>query len=49
MIWHEMHDFKKNTIILVLASRKFNTKDYIRDYKKFLEAVRENEKTSNLK
>ena len=46
MIWHEMHDFKKNTIILVLASRKFNEKDYIRDYKKFKEIVN-NEKSIN--
>lgn len=35
MVWHEMHDFKKNTILLVLASLKFNPKDYIRDYKQF--------------
>lgn len=46
MIWHEMHDFKKNTIILVIASRKFNPKDYIRDYKKFKEIVN-NEKSIN--
>lgn len=36
MIWHEMHDFKKDTILLCLASRKFEEKDYIRDYEKFL-------------
>ena len=35
MIWHEMHEFKKNTILLVLASQKFNPADYIRDYEKF--------------
>lgn len=35
-IWHEMHDFKKNTILLVLASEKFNQKDYIRDYREFV-------------
>lgn len=49
MIWHEMYDFKKNTIILVLASRKFSAKDYIRDYKKFLEVARENEKIDKFK
>lgn len=32
MIWHQMHDFKKNTILLVLASDKFDEKDYIRNY-----------------
>lgn len=35
MIWHEMADFKKDTILLVLASKVFNEKDYIRDYEKF--------------
>lgn len=38
MIWHEMHDFKKNTILLVLASEKFQEKDYIRDYERFKKA-----------
>lgn len=35
MIWHEMIDFKQNTILLVLASKEFNEKDYIRDYEQF--------------
>lgn len=35
MVWHEMVNFKKNTILLVLASDNFNEKDYIRDYEKF--------------
>ncbi len=35
MIWHEMLDFKKNTILLVLASKVFDEKDYIRDYAQF--------------
>lgn len=35
MIWHQMHDFKKNTILLVLASKEFSEKDYIRDYEQF--------------
>ncbi len=36
MIWHEQYDFKKGTILLVLASTIFDSKDYIRDYKLFL-------------
>lgn len=36
LIWHEMHNFKKNTILLVLASMIFDEKDYIRDYEKFI-------------
>lgn len=35
MIWHQMYDFRKNTILLVLASGVFDEKDYIRDYESF--------------
>lgn len=35
MIWHEMLDFKKDTILLILASEIFDEKDYIRDYEQF--------------
>lgn len=34
-IWHEMHDFKKDTILLVLASENYDPDDYIRDYNEF--------------
>ncbi len=40
MIWHEMHDFQKDTILLVLASHTFAPKDYIRDYQQFLKLVK---------
>lgn len=40
MIWHEMHDFKKNTILLILASKKFNPADYIRNYEQFKKAIK---------
>jgi len=36
-VWHEMHDFKKDTIILVLASREYDESDYVRGYEEFLE------------
>lgn len=39
MIWHEMLDMDESTILLVLASEKFEAKDYIRDYKEFLSLV----------
>ncbi len=39
LIWHEMHDFKTDTILLVLASRKFEPADYIRDYEQFLKII----------
>lgn len=35
MVWTEMHNFKKNTILLVLVSGVFDPDDYIRDYGKF--------------
>lgn len=35
MIWHEMTDFIKDSIVLVLASEVFDEKDYIRDYAQF--------------
>jgi dTDP-4-dehydrorhamnose 3,5-epimerase-like enzyme len=34
-IWYEMHNFKKETIILVLASDVYKEDDYIRDYNEF--------------
>lgn len=35
-VWHEMQEFKKDTILLVLASEKYEPKDYIRNYDDFL-------------
>ncbi len=40
MIWHEMHDIKKETIMLVLASDEYDPNDYIRDYDTFLERLK---------
>lgn len=42
MLWHEMHDFTKDTLLLVLASHIFTPSDYIRDYKKFLKLIFKN-------
>jgi dTDP-4-dehydrorhamnose 3,5-epimerase-like enzyme len=35
-VWHEMQEFKKNTILLVLASEKHEPEDYVRSYDDFL-------------
>lgn len=35
-VWHEMQEFKKDTILLVLASEKHEPTDYIRSYEDFL-------------
>lgn len=39
LIWHEMLDMNENTVLLVLASRKFEAEDYIRDYDLFKRIV----------
>jgi len=40
LIWREMKDFSEDCVLLVLASEHYDEKDYIRDYDKFLEEVR---------
>ncbi len=41
LIWHEMHDFSENCVLLVLASNHYDESDYIRDYPEFLEERQE--------
>ena len=36
MVWHEMHDFSEDCVMLVLASEYYDESDYIRDYERFL-------------
>ena len=38
-VWHEMADFKKNTILLVLASKRHESSDYVRSYEDFLKSI----------
>lgn len=40
--WHEMYDFSEDCVLLVLASELYDSKDYIRDYNKFLEVYSQN-------
>jgi dTDP-4-dehydrorhamnose 3,5-epimerase-like enzyme len=40
LIWREMYDFSKGTILLVLASKLYSEKDYIRNYKEFIAYVK---------
>lgn len=35
MIWHEMHDFSPDCVLLVLADNWYDEADYIRDYAMF--------------
>lgn len=41
-IWREMYDFSPDAVLLVLASELYDEKDYIRNYDKFLEYLRDN-------
>ena len=35
MVWHNMKEFSKDAVLLVLASEHYNEADYIRDYDEF--------------
>ena len=39
-VWHTMYGFKPNTILLVLADRKYNEKEYIRNYEEFMKIIK---------
>ena len=39
MVWHEMHEFSPNCVLLVLASELYDEADYIRDYSDFIARV----------
>lgn len=41
MVWHEMHDFSSDCVLLVLASELYDENDYIRDYQQFLAGVQQ--------
>lgn len=39
MIWKDMYDFSEDSVLLVLASTHYNSNEYIRDYKRYLELL----------
>tara|TARA_R110001583_G_scaffold21050_4_gene80198 strand:- start:6390 stop:6806 length:417 start_codon:yes stop_codon:yes gene_type:complete len=39
MVWHEMHDFSPDCVLLVLASEHYDESDYIRNYEDFIKQV----------
>lgn len=41
MLWHTMTDFSKDCVILVLAGGYFDERDYIRDYGRFLDYIKD--------
>lgn len=40
MIWHEMHDFTSDCVLLVLCNELYYESDYIRDYNEFLKLTK---------
>jgi dTDP-4-dehydrorhamnose 3,5-epimerase-like enzyme len=38
-IWRELKDFSPDAVVLVLASKIYDERDYIRDYNEFLKTV----------
>ena len=39
MVWHEMHDFSEDCVMLVVASDYYDEADYIREFSAFLEEI----------
>ena len=39
LVWHEMHDFSPDCVLLVLASEHYDEDDYIRNYEDFTRQV----------
>ena len=39
MVWKDMYDFSKDSVLLVIASTHYNSDEYIRNYEEYLEAV----------
>ena len=39
MVWKEMYDFSKDSVLLVLASQNYSSNEYIRDYTAFCKEV----------
>jgi len=35
MVWHEIHDFSEDCVLMVLANAHYDEADYIRDYNEF--------------
>ena len=38
MIWREIDNFSSGSVLMVLASNKYNESDYFRDYDQFMKA-----------
>ena len=41
MLWKDMYEFSEDSVLLVLASRHYDEKEYIRDYDTYLQVLGE--------
>jgi acetyltransferase-like isoleucine patch superfamily enzyme len=46
-VWHEMHDYSKDAVLLVLASDYYNEEDYLRDYDEFIDYIESDDQFNN--
>lgn len=42
MIWKEMYDFSKDSVLLVLSNEPYNSDEYIRDYDHYVKEMQKN-------
>lgn len=47
MLWKDMYDFSDDSVLLVLASRHYDEKEYIRDYNTYLQVLKEKESSES--
>ena len=40
MVWKDMYDFSKDSVLLVLASEHYDAEEYIRDYDNFMREIK---------
>ena len=43
MVWKDMYDFSKDSVLLCLASEHYDGREYIRDYDEFVKYINEEE------
>lgn len=41
MVWKDMYDFSDDSVLLVLSNEKYDADEYIRDYKQYLDEIKE--------
>lgn len=47
MVWKDMYDFSEDSVMICLASEHYDAEEYIRDYDKFIELIREEEEVNH--